>query len=250
MLADGIRHAFGLHLTGAAVWPVSLFGGWGVLVDGMELGMGDLMDGRFQGLQFTHALVNGNPLFFQMVVAVCAALDVLKGNRHRRRLFQRGEKILILFHAAGQLGHGNVRDFLALGLAHVKDCDDAKGRDFNFPFLGNGLAVCADHRLLSSRVDFLHLLFHLVGGRGQYLDAFFAFFHMALKVVPPLTKTGNQRGVRLLHGDQQRIVEAVIMELGHRREIGFVLFTFKKGLYSGFQTVSDLFHALGIVLSV
>ena len=250
VLADGIRHAFGLHLTGAAVWPVSLFGGWGVLVDGVELGMGDLMDSRFQGLQLTHALVNGNPLFFQMVVAVCAALDVLKGNRHRRRLFQRGEKILILFHAAGQLGHGNVRDFLALGLAHVKDRDDAKGRDFNFPFLGYGLAVCADHRLLGSRVDFLHLLFHLVGGRGQYLDAFFAFLHMALKVVPPLTKTGNQRGVRLLHGDQQRIVEAVIMELGHRREIGFVLFTFKKGLYSGFQTVSDLFHALGIVLSV
>ena len=50
MLADSIRHAFGLHLTGAAVWPVSLFDGWGVLVDGMELGMGDLMDGRFQGL--------------------------------------------------------------------------------------------------------------------------------------------------------------------------------------------------------
>ena len=212
--------------------------------------MGDLMDGRFQGLQLTHALVNGNPLFFQMVITVCASLDVLKGNRNRRCLFQRGEKILILFHTAGQLRHGNVRYFLALGLAHIKNCDDAKGRDFNFLFLGDGLAVCADHRLLSSRVDFLHLLFHFIRGRCQYLDAFFTFLHMALKVVSPLAKTGNQRGVRLLHGNQQRIVEAVIMELGHRREIGFVLFTFKKGLYSGFQTVSDLFHALGIVLSV
>lgn len=64
--------------------------------------MGNLMDSRFQGLQFTHALVNGNALFFQMVVAVCGALDILKGNRHRRRLFQRGEKILI-YHA---LKHG------------------------------------------------------------------------------------------------------------------------------------------------
>ena len=191
VLTDGIRHAFSLHLTGTAVKPFSLLGGWGVLVNGVELGMGDLMDGRFQGLQFTHTLVNGNPLFFQMVVTVCSALDVLKGYRHRRRLFQRGEKILILFHAAGQLGHGNVRDFFPLGLAHVKDCDDAKGRDFNFPFLCNGLAVCADHRILSSRVDFLHLLFHFIRGRGQYLNAFFAFFHMALKVVPPLTKTGN-----------------------------------------------------------
>ena len=250
MLADGIRHAFSLHLTGTAVKPFSLLGDRGVLVDGVELGMGNLMDSRFQRLQFTHALVNGNTLFFQMVVAVYAALDVLKGNRNRRCLFQRGKKILILFHAAGQFGHGNVWDFLALGLAHVKDCDDAKGRDFNFPFLGNGLAVCADYRLLGSRVDFLQLLFHFIRGWGQYLDAFFAFLHMAFKVVPPLAKTGNQRGVRLLHGDQQRIVEAVIMELGHRREIGFVLFTFKKGLYSGFQTVSDFFHTLGIVLSV
>ena len=74
------------------------------------------MDGRFQGLQLTHALVNGNPLFFQMEVAVCAALDVLKGNRNRRRLFQRGEKILILFRAAGQFGHSNVRDLPVMGI--------------------------------------------------------------------------------------------------------------------------------------
>ena len=144
VLANGIGDAFCLYLTGAAVWPVCLFSGRGVPVNSVELGMGDLMDGRFQGLQLTHALVNGNPLFFQMVITVCASLDVLKGNRNRRCLFQRGEKILILFHTAGQLRHGNVRYFLALGLAHIKNCDDAKGRDFNFLFLGDGLAVCAE----------------------------------------------------------------------------------------------------------
>ena len=46
MLADGIGHAFGLHLAGAAVGAVSLLHGRGFRVNGVELGMGDLMDGR------------------------------------------------------------------------------------------------------------------------------------------------------------------------------------------------------------
>ena len=46
VLADGIGHAFGLHLTGAAVGAVGLLYGRGFRVDGVELGMGDLMDGR------------------------------------------------------------------------------------------------------------------------------------------------------------------------------------------------------------
>ena len=46
MLADGIGHAFCLHLAGAAVGTVGLLNGQGFRVDGVELGMGDLMDGR------------------------------------------------------------------------------------------------------------------------------------------------------------------------------------------------------------
>ena len=46
VLADGIGHAFGLHLAGAAVGAVGLLNGRGFRVDGVELGMGDLMDGR------------------------------------------------------------------------------------------------------------------------------------------------------------------------------------------------------------
>ena len=48
MLADGIGHAFGLHLAGAAVRAVGLFRVVGV--DGVELGMGNLMDGCLDGL--------------------------------------------------------------------------------------------------------------------------------------------------------------------------------------------------------
>ena len=46
MLADGVGHAFGLHLAGAAVGAVGLLYDRGFRVDGVELGMGDLMDGR------------------------------------------------------------------------------------------------------------------------------------------------------------------------------------------------------------
>ena len=46
VLADGIGHAFGLHFTGAAVGAVGLLYGRGFRVDGVELGMGDLMDSR------------------------------------------------------------------------------------------------------------------------------------------------------------------------------------------------------------
>ena len=48
VLADGIGHTFGLHLAGAAVRAVGLFRVVGV--DGVELCMGNLMDGCLDGL--------------------------------------------------------------------------------------------------------------------------------------------------------------------------------------------------------
>jgi len=48
VLADGIGHTFGLYLAGAAVRAVGLFRV--VRVDGVQLGMGNLVDGRLDGL--------------------------------------------------------------------------------------------------------------------------------------------------------------------------------------------------------
>ena len=48
VLADGIGHTFSLHLAGAAVRAVGLFRVVGV--DGVQLCMGDLMDGCLDGL--------------------------------------------------------------------------------------------------------------------------------------------------------------------------------------------------------
>ena len=50
----------------------------------MELGMGNLMDRRLDGLDFAHALLNGNPVFYMREVAFCAIGDVFKGNGDRR----------------------------------------------------------------------------------------------------------------------------------------------------------------------
>ena len=48
MLADGIGHAFGLHLAGAAIRAVGLFRVGGV--DGVKFGVGNLMDSCLDGL--------------------------------------------------------------------------------------------------------------------------------------------------------------------------------------------------------
>ena len=247
VLADGIGHALGLHLAGAAVGPVGLLGHRGLRVNGVELGMGNLMDGCFQSLQLTHVLLYGDPLFRQVVVAVRSTGDVLKGHRDGGSLFQRLEEVLVLLHTPGQLVHTDRGQRFALGLAHVKDRHDLERRNLDFFFLGDGVAVLV-HDRLALFVQLRHFLFHLVGGGGQNLDAFLAPLHIAVKIVPPLVVARHK--LAALHGDQQRIVEAVTVELRHRGEIGFVAFTLEKLLYAGFQPVGDLFHAVGAVLAV
>ena len=116
-----------------------------------------------------------------------------------------------------------------------------------FLYFGQRLAVFV-HDRLALFVQLRHFLFHLIGGGGQNLDAFLAPFHIAVKIVPPLVVACHK--LAALHGDQQRIVETVTVELRHRGEIGFVAFTLEKLLYAGFQPVGDLFHALGAVLAV
>ena len=74
---------------------------------------------------------------------------------------------------------------------------------------GDGVAVLV-HDRLALFVQLRHFLFHLVGGGGQNLDAFLAPLHIAVKIIPPLVVARYK--LAALHGDQQRIVEAVIME--------------------------------------
>ena len=120
-----------------------------------------------------------------MVVAVGAAGDVLKGHRDGGGLFQRLEKFLVPFHSAGQFFHADRGRWLALGLAYIKDGHDFEGRNLDFLYLGDWLSILAYHHLALG-VQLRHFLLCFERGRGQDLDGFFAFLHIAVKLVPPL----------------------------------------------------------------
>ena len=147
--------------------------------------MGDFMDSGFKGLQVAHALVNGNPLFLQVVIAVCAALDFLKADRDRGNLFQCCEKVLEAVNVPGQLVHGYIRQLPPLGLGHIKDGYHPVGGYLDFLFLGNGLPVLPDNRLPGLRVGFLYFLLNRKRRRGYDFYPLFAFHHVSPKVIFP-----------------------------------------------------------------
>ena len=164
-------------------------------------------------MQLAHALIKGNTLVLQVVVTMCATLDFFKADRNRRSLFKGSENVLVMLYVPGQHIYGNIGDFPALGLRYVKDRYHLKGGYRDFLFLGYGLSVFADNGFLCLRVDFLHFLFNLERRRGKDFDTLLSFHHVSSKVIFPCGKSGDKGSVRLLHGDKQRIVKAVIMKL-------------------------------------
>ena len=111
--------------------------------------MGYFMDGGFQRLQVAHALLDGDSLFYQVIVAVAPAGDVLKRDRNGRNGLQCGEKVSILFHAASQLVHGDAGQGFSLGLRHIEHRHWLERLDYNFSFFGGSL--------VGRRVDTLYL---------------------------------------------------------------------------------------------
>ena len=171
MLAYGVGNAFCFHLAGTAAGAFLLLFRGRVQINVMQLGVGNLMDKGLYRLQLAFALIERNALLCIMVIAVCAAADPFKTNRDRRSLLQCLEKVLVLLDAARQRIHGNVRDLLAVGLAHIKDAYHLKGGDSDFFLLGDGLAVLTDYGL-TVRVKFFLLLFDFIVRRGKDFNAF------------------------------------------------------------------------------
>ena len=213
MLANGVGDAFRFHLAGAAVYAGLLLVFGRVQVNIVQLCVGDFVNGGFERLQLAHTLVKRDALVLQVIIAVCAALDFLKADGDGRGLFKGCEKITVLLHIARQRVHGNIGKLPPLGLRHVKDRYHLVGGYGDLLFLGDGLSVPADHGLLGLRVDFLRFLLDFERRRGDNLNAFFAFFDVALKLVFPSGKARDKGSVGLLHGDQEGVVEAVIMKL-------------------------------------
>ena len=147
--------------------------------------MGNLMDSGFHRLDFAHAVLNGNAVFYMREVAFCSTGNVLEGDRDGRFLLESFKKGSVVFHAAGQFINCNVREFLAVCLRDIEDAYHLKGRTHDLHSLRDGLAVCIQHRLLSCRINLFTLFLSLVGRRSKYLDTFLTLHDMTVKVALP-----------------------------------------------------------------
>ena len=166
--------------------------------------------------------MDGNAVVEQMKVAMRLALDVLNPDGHRGCLLQCFEKILVVLYAARQLIHRDRGQRFALGLADIEHGNHLKGRNLHRFFLSQRLAVFVQNGL-ALFVQFFRFLLDLVGRGSKNLDAFFAFLYGTVERVFPLVEARHQ--LSALHGDQQGVIEAVIVEFCHRGKIGFVAVT-------------------------
>ena len=201
--------------------------------------MGDLVNGGFDRLDFAHALLNGNAAFNRREESLCTARNVLKGNRDGRFLLERIEERLVVFDGAFQLIDDDVRKLLAVRLRNIEDAYHLEGRTQNLNRLRDSLPICADHRLLRYGINFLALFLRLVRRGCKNLDALFALHDLTVKVALPRGITGNIGCLRLLHRNEQRVVEGIVVELGHRAEVFLEPLGFKKLLDALFQLVRD-----------
>ena len=208
--------------------------------------MGNLMNCRFYRLDLAHALLNGNAAILQMVIALRASGYILKAYRDGRFLLERIKEGSVVFHAACQLVYNDVGKLLAVGLGNIEYADHLEAGAHHLDKLGDRLAVSAQNRLLRLGIDFLHLDLCLVGRGSKDFDALFALHHMAVKVALPCRVPGNQRCLRLLHGDEQGVVERIVVKLGHRAKVFLEAFRFKEFLDALFQLVRYLADLLGI----
>ena len=191
--------------------------------------------------------MDGNAVVKQVEITVRPALNVLKPDGHRGSLLQRFEKILIVLHAAGQFIHCDRWQRFALGLADIEHGNHLEGRNLHCFFFRQRLAVLVQNRL-ALFVQLFHLLLDLVRRRSKDFDAFFAFLYGAVERVFPLVEARHQ--LAALHGDQQGVVEAVIVEFRHRGEVGFVAVAVEQLLNPCFQSVRNFFHPLCAVLTI
>ena len=249
ILTDGVGDAFGLHLLGVAVLLDDLraiFASSGLrllLFIVMQLGMGDLMDHRADGLHLTHALPDGDGLIRRAEIPVRVRCNRRESNGDGRGPAQGLHENIVLLYAAGEGGR-QMRKGLTVRLRHVKHLDRLEHGDADFLFLHDLLAVLVQHRRVGIGVelDFLDLLLE---GRGRDDgDAHFSLFHMASELMLPFLKARHQGGVRALHIDEHGVVDAVTVEAAHNGEILPVTVTLKQLLDALFNAVRDLLEPL------
>ena len=216
-----------------------LIGLFGVTV---QKGVCNFVDRRAYRLYLAHAGADGDALILIIVIPIHAC-HILQEDRHRRTALHSLHEDLIILHIAGKIG-GKLRQGLALCLAHIKNRDRFVHRNLNFLFFHDGLAVSIQHGELGIRVELGFLNFLFVWRRGNDFNAFFAFQHIAAKLIAPLVETGNNGGVRLLHINKHRVVDAVLVEPAHGAKILPVFLTLEQLLNPFFNAVCDFFESV------
>ena len=212
----------------------------------VELCVGDLMHQGSDGLNLAHALADAYFLAFGVESAVSVRGHFFECHRNRRRAFQGFHKGVILFHIAVQ-GRGEHRQRLTLCLGEIEHRRHPEPGNGDFLFLHDRVAVLVQQRRFGIRVKLCFLHLFLVDRRRNDLNAFLALFHVALKLFP-LVETGDARGVRLLHIDEDRVVEGIAVKAAHGGKVVFKLTAVENIPDSTFDAVRDLFQTFLVAL--
>ena len=208
----------------------------------MQKRMCNLVDCRAYRLHLTHAGADGDTLILIVKIPVHTG-HIFHEDRHRRTALHRLHEDLVILHAAGKIG-SKLRQGFALRLAYIKNRDRLVHRNSDFFLFHDGFTVSIQHGELGVRVELCFLDFLLVRRWGNDFNAFFAFQHIAAKLIAPLIETGNDGGVRLLHIDEHRIIDAVLVEAAHGTEILPVFLTLEQLLNPFFNAVCDFFESV------
>ena len=216
-----------------------------VLFGVVELTVRGFMDSGGNSLHLAHTFPNGDPLLLGGEIAVHIGCHWLKFDGDRGGAAQGFQKSLIVWNRTGQAG-GQLRQGLAVRLAHIEHLHRAEHGDFDFLFLHDRLAVCVQNGSLGVRVALHFLDFLFVGRRGNDGDAMLALFHMAFKLVFPFVEPGHQGSVRALHIDEHGVVDGIAVELRHDRQVARILLAFKQLLDSLFDTRRDFLQSFPV----
>ena len=245
VLTDRIGDAFRFHFFGI-LFPLCLLHCFSGI---MQLGVGDFMDAGRDGLNFAHALLYGDPLGFQIQIAVHILGNRLDLHRHRGGSLQCFQKHFILGNIPGQI-HGELREWPAVCLGNIVDLDHFEIGYFNGLFLCDGFSISAQNGKPGIRVQFLHLNGFVEGRRGDDLNAVASFRiqDFSLELGFPFLSACHQSGIGHLGVDQYDIVQRIPVELAHGGKVVPVTVTLKQFLDSFFDASGYLFEAFFVGL--
>ena len=179
-----------------------------------------------------------------MKISLGTAVNLLKAHRHRTGFLQGLEEHFVLRHIAGQLIDTDGRQGLSVRLTDIEDIYHLEGghQDFSGFLLTGSIRIHEDFS--GDRILLIDLHFLFVRCRCKNANAAFTLLHLAAELLLPGSVTGHKGGVRLLHGDENRVVQRIIMKLGQGLQVLSEFVTFEERLDSCLQLIGNGFYFL------